>query len=284
MTNQITPTTNEYYSNEVSKQLGEINPDKNGDPTAKDRTATLRHFDALLAISQLFGALMLILAGYVFGTVAGGFQFNFLPDDAKSNMGNVNLHGLLMTTGLVFIRGEELIIYRLFRHEAKWVPQISHGILHLISLALPIGGFWSIFTHKTLMQHQHFETTHSWLGIGILAGNALHSLIGIYLFLTSKCAPSVKETTLPKQRFFGIGLFITAIGQLMNGVLNYTYYTMGNCFRDKNCPKVLLLLLNLFVLFTVAYATAIILMLWNQQWKRQLDEKLVKRMTEKKEG
>jgi len=244
--------------------------------TAKEATndvpnQSLVYFDFIVSLSQISGIGMLGLAAYVFGTNKGGLQWNRSNAyDAHSNAGNLNFHGLLMTTGLVFLQGEALLAFRLYRHEAKSVVAFLHMLFYVLSMGFGVGGIWAILMQKNLVSDQgtHFASSHAWIGLIVLVGHVLHTMIGTLLYVFPGASADLKKMIEPGQRAFGITLFLANVGQLLTGILQYANAGFDDdCPKTMSCPKRMDLLLNVSAVFTVAYAICVIFLLKQQKWR-----------------
>ncbi|KAI1720767.1 eukaryotic cytochrome b561 domain-containing protein [Ditylenchus destructor] len=240
----------------------------NSEDTLLKHQRHLKYFDFVAALSQVSGIVMIGLAAYVFGTTNGGLRWNFDAQSANRNVGNINLHGMLMTTALVFLQGEGLIVFRLYRHEGKLVAKTIHTILHLLSIVLTTGGIIAIIGHKNLTKDVHFTSHHAWIGLGLLVAQSVHTIVGTVNFWFPKSPPNIQQLVLPAQRAVGITLFLANVGQLLTGTLQYTD-SLGDCYDKLTCPKKLDLFLNLSVVATLCYAVCVCALLRQSQWRRQ---------------
>ena len=75
-----------------------------------------------------------------------------------------------------------LLAFRLFRHEPQSVVLGVHVFFYLLSLLLPFGGAFSVYTHKALAKEIHLDSAHSWMGAALLLANLLH--VNLYLMIT----------------------------------------------------------------------------------------------------
>jgi len=94
-------------------------------PLMDDRRGRL--FDFFVAISQFWGVCLVVLSGYYHGGFGPGLQWK---EQGRGNFGNMNYHGVLMTYGFVFLQGEALLAFRLFRHETKIFSKVLHFHSH----------------------------------------------------------------------------------------------------------------------------------------------------------
>lgn len=229
---------------------------------------SLKYFDFGATLAQLSGAAMLGLAAYVFGTSNGGLQWN-ISDPNGTKTGSINFHGLFMSTAMVFLQGESLLIFRLYRHEMKLVAKSLQGVFHLFSICLVVGGLLSIIAHKNLYSLPHFTSHHSWIGLFLLVGYLLYLLIGAFNFWFPTTTAEFQHLLLPVHRAFGVALFLLGVGQMLTGSLRYSDIVLGGCYNTASCPKRMALLLNLGVVSALCYAVSVCILLGPRSWRRE---------------
>ncbi|XP_022603714.1 uncharacterized protein LOC111223737 isoform X1 [Seriola dumerili] len=88
-------------------------------------------FAWLVGASQVLGLASVVLTGVWMGHYRGGFAWNGSAQE-------FNLHPLCMVLGLVFLHGDAILVYRVFRNEAKRNVKLLHGIIHLLALIISI--------------------------------------------------------------------------------------------------------------------------------------------------
>uniref|UniRef100_A0A8D0TU50 Transmembrane ascorbate-dependent reductase CYB561 n=1 Tax=Sus scrofa TaxID=9823 RepID=A0A8D0TU50_PIG len=85
-----------------------------------------------VAFSQLLGLTVVAVTGAWLGAYRGGI--------AWESALQFNVHPLCMIIGLVFLQGDALLVYRVFRNEAKRTTKILHGLLHVLAFVIALVG------------------------------------------------------------------------------------------------------------------------------------------------
>uniref|UniRef100_A0A8D0RQL7 Transmembrane ascorbate-dependent reductase CYB561 n=1 Tax=Sus scrofa TaxID=9823 RepID=A0A8D0RQL7_PIG len=83
-----------------------------------------------VAFSQLLGLTVVAVTGAWLGAYRGGI--------AWESALQFNVHPLCMIIGLVFLQGDALLVYRVFRNEAKRTTKILHGLLHVLAFVIAL--------------------------------------------------------------------------------------------------------------------------------------------------
>ncbi|NWT73935.1 CY561 protein, partial [Prunella himalayana] len=87
---------------------------------------------AFVAVSQLLGLALLASTGAWLGRYRGGVGWH--------SPLQFNAHPLCMVLGMVFLQGDALLVYRVFRHEAKRSTKALHALLHGLALLIALVG------------------------------------------------------------------------------------------------------------------------------------------------
>uniref|UniRef100_A0A8C9FQ76 Transmembrane ascorbate-dependent reductase CYB561 n=1 Tax=Pavo cristatus TaxID=9049 RepID=A0A8C9FQ76_PAVCR len=87
---------------------------------------------AYVAVSQLLGLTLLVATGAWLGRYRGGV--------AWQNPLQFNAHPLCMVLGMVFLQGDALLVYRVFRNEARRSTKALHALLHGLALLIALVG------------------------------------------------------------------------------------------------------------------------------------------------
>uniref|UniRef100_A0A8C8Z7Z2 Transmembrane ascorbate-dependent reductase CYB561 n=1 Tax=Prolemur simus TaxID=1328070 RepID=A0A8C8Z7Z2_PROSS len=94
--------------------------------------STPRTLPYYVAFSQLLGLTVVAMTGAWLGLYRGGI--------AWESALQFNVHPLCMVIGLVFLQGDALLVYRVFRNEAKRTTKVLHGVLHVFALIIALVG------------------------------------------------------------------------------------------------------------------------------------------------
>ncbi|GCC20319.1 hypothetical protein chiPu_0021345, partial [Chiloscyllium punctatum] len=84
-----------------------------------------------IAATQILGLAAVVMTGVWMGHYEGGFAW-----DGGSLQFNV--HPLCMVVGMIFLYGDSILVYRVFKHENKITVKILHTAIHLTGLIATI--------------------------------------------------------------------------------------------------------------------------------------------------
>ncbi|XP_075850782.1 transmembrane ascorbate-dependent reductase CYB561 isoform X2 [Microcebus murinus] len=110
-----------------------------------------------VAFSQLLGLTVVAVTGAWLGLYRGGV--------AWESALQFNVHPLCMVIGLVFLQGDALLVYRVFRNEAKRTTKVLHGLLHVFALIIALVGLVAVFDYHKKKGYADLYSLHSWCGI-----------------------------------------------------------------------------------------------------------------------
>ncbi|ELR49348.1 Cytochrome b561 [Bos mutus] len=114
-----------------------------------------------VAFSQLLGLIVVAMTGAWLGMYRGGI--------AWESALQFNVHPLCMIIGLVFLQGDALLVYRVFRNEAKRTTKVLHGLLHVFAFVIALVGLVAVFEHHRKKGYADLYSLHSWCGILVFA-------------------------------------------------------------------------------------------------------------------
>uniref|UniRef100_A0A8C3WSA4 Transmembrane ascorbate-dependent reductase CYB561 n=1 Tax=Catagonus wagneri TaxID=51154 RepID=A0A8C3WSA4_9CETA len=110
-----------------------------------------------VAFSQLLGLTVVAVTGAWLGVYRGGI--------AWESALQFNVHPLCMIIGLVFLQGDALLVYRVFRNEAKRTTKVLHGVLHVFAFVIALVGLVAVFDYHRKKGSADLYSLHSWCGI-----------------------------------------------------------------------------------------------------------------------
>ena len=121
----------------------------------------LRGFLPLVGTVQVVGVSLCVLMAVWTGHFLGGFAWQADPAH------QFNWHPLLLTLGLVYLYGNGLVLYRVFRHERKRSLKIAHAAVLGSALVLAVVGVKAVWDSHALADPPGAQlyTLHSWLGL-----------------------------------------------------------------------------------------------------------------------
>uniref|UniRef100_A0A914UIG3 Cytochrome b561 domain-containing protein n=1 Tax=Plectus sambesii TaxID=2011161 RepID=A0A914UIG3_9BILA len=250
----------------------------------KEEPRQLRSFSFFIALSQIFGFLMIFLTGYWNDTWQGGYEWGpnkegILPNGTHYPIpvkGNWHYHSTFMTYGMVFLQGEAILMYRLFRHERKIFSKFLHGLFHLFTVIFIIFGLIAVVQNKNNEGDNHMFSAHSWFGVTVMTAFVLQYIAGFVSFGFPKVSPSVRAWYLPIHRAIGLLIFGGSCAQVLMGYMEQTWivyafyskYIFGNCYNTLDCHGEAFVL-NFNILALIFYAMTVLYLTINKKYIRQ---------------
>ncbi|XP_071940939.1 transmembrane ascorbate-dependent reductase CYB561-like isoform X2 [Antedon mediterranea] len=162
--------------------------------------------------AQVVGVVMLVLLGYWTGNILGGFAW-----DGSSQ--EFNLHPLLMVIGLVYMYGQAIMVFRVFNKESKVVIKTMHLLTQIFGFICACIGLKAVFRNHNVNGIANMYSIHSWAGIVVFTLFTCQLLFGFLFFFFPKASESLRKSYLVVHRFFGIAIFVGAIGVACMGLL-----------------------------------------------------------------
>ncbi|KAM7372667.1 hypothetical protein PAMP_009819 [Pampus punctatissimus] len=165
----------------------------------------------LVGGSQVLGLASVVLTGVWMGHYRGGFAWDGSAQE-------FNLHPLCMVLGLVFLHGDAILVYRIFRNEAKRNVKLLHGIIHLLALIISIIGVVAVFDFHRAAKIPDMYSLHSWCGMATIVLFCIQWVMGLLFFLFPVASLWLRATYLPIHVFCGLALMVLAIGSSLLGI------------------------------------------------------------------
>ncbi|XP_041905988.1 transmembrane ascorbate-dependent reductase CYB561 isoform X2 [Corvus kubaryi] len=179
---------------------------------------------AYVAVSQLLGLTLLATTGAWLGRYRGGVAWH--------SPLQFNAHPLCMVLGMVFLQGDALLVYRVFRHEAKRSTKALHALLHGLALVIALVGIIAVFESHRTKGIPNMYSLHSWCGMATFVLYLLQWLLGCGFFLFPG-ASSVRGQYKPQHIFFGITLFILSITSCLLGITEMLLFKIRACILQQ---------------------------------------------------
>lgn len=211
----------------------------------------------LVATSQILGVAVLAITGTWLLHYRGGFSWE--------GQGQFNVHPLCMVLGMVFLCGDALLVYRVFRHETKRATKILHGALHLMALVISLVGIIAVFQYHKKSNIPDMYSLHSWLGIVTFSFYILQWILGFILFFVPGVAFAYKSRFKPLHVFFGIGLLVSTIATCLLGLTEKVLFTKELKYSEKPPEGILI---NALGVLLVAFGMVIGYIITREEWRR----------------
>ncbi|VDK54988.1 unnamed protein product [Anisakis simplex] len=205
---------------------------------------SMRLFNVVLGGSQLFGGAAVFLVAIWMGGYEDGFAWS---DDPERQF---HYHPTFMTMGLVFLYGEALLVYRVFRNERKRFSKLLHLTLHtmvLIFMIIALKAVWDSHDYHQkgdqLDPLPNLYSLHSWIGISVVVAYCIQMN---YFRTTSR---SINPTL-----------------QYVSGFA--TFFFPGCWTQDKQlCGEQVVS--NFLGLTILAYCASVVIIVLNPRWRRR---------------
>uniref|UniRef100_A0A3Q2CS23 Transmembrane ascorbate-dependent reductase CYB561 n=1 Tax=Cyprinodon variegatus TaxID=28743 RepID=A0A3Q2CS23_CYPVA len=111
-----------------------------------------------------------------------------------------------------------ILVYRVFRNEAKKHVKLLHGIIHLLALIISIVGIVAVFDFHRAAKIPDMYSLHSWCGMATVILFCLQWVLGLMFFLFPVASSWLRATYLPIHVFSGLTLLVMAIGTSLLGI------------------------------------------------------------------
>uniref|UniRef100_A0A8V5GVP1 Transmembrane ascorbate-dependent reductase CYB561 n=1 Tax=Melopsittacus undulatus TaxID=13146 RepID=A0A8V5GVP1_MELUD len=132
---------------------------------------------AYVAVSQALGLTLLLSTGAWLGRYRGGLGWHSALQ--------INVHPLCMVLGMVFLQGDALLVYRVFRNEPKRSTKALHALLHGLALLIALVVI-AVFESHRAKGIPNMYSLHSWCG---MAAFVLYLLQGLLQPLCARGRP-----------------------------------------------------------------------------------------------
>ncbi|NWI48392.1 CY561 protein, partial [Picathartes gymnocephalus] len=237
---------------------------------------------AYVAVSQLLGLTLLATTGAWLGRYRGGVAWH--------SPLQFNAHPLCMVLGMVFLQGDALLVYRVFRHEAKRSTKVLHALLHGLALVIALVGIIAVFESHRNEGIPDMYSLHSWCGMATFVlyllqvsarapwappgGKRLCSacdipvspqwFLGCGFFLFPGASFSLRGWYKPQHIFVGIALFILSITSCLLGITEMLLFKISDSYSHF-VPEGILA--NTLGVLLVAFGLVVGYVLTQEEWK-----------------
>ncbi|XP_005402282.2 PREDICTED: cytochrome b561 [Chinchilla lanigera] len=210
-----------------------------------------------VAFSQLLGLTVVAMTGAWLGLYRGGIAW-------ESTL-QFNVHPLCMVIGLIFLQGDALLVYRVFRKEAKRTTKVLHGLLHVFAFIISLVGLVAVFDYHRKMGYADLYSLHSWCGILVFALYIVQWLVGFSFFLFPGASFSLRSRYRPQHVFFGAAIFVLSVGAALLGLKEALLFKLGAAYGALGPEAALANALGVLLL---SFAAAVLYVLAQAGWRR----------------
>ncbi|XP_069337699.1 transmembrane ascorbate-dependent reductase CYB561 [Eulemur rufifrons] len=210
-----------------------------------------------VAFSQLLGLTVVAMTGAWLGLYRGGI--------AWESALQFNVHPLCMVIGLVFLQGDALLVYRVFRNEAKRTTKVLHGVLHVFAFIIALVGLVAVFDYHKKKGYPDLYSLHSWCGILVFVLYFVQWIVGFSFFLFPGASFSLRSRYRPQHVFFGAAIFLLSVGTALLGLKEALLFKLGADYSKFEPEGVLA---NMLGLLLVCFGGVVLYILTPAEWKR----------------
>ncbi|XP_033926116.1 transmembrane ascorbate-dependent reductase CYB561 [Melopsittacus undulatus] len=212
---------------------------------------------AYVAVSQALGLTLLLSTGAWLGRYRGGLGWHSALQ--------INVHPLCMVLGMVFLQGDALLVYRVFRNEPKRSTKALHALLHGLALLIALVGIIAVFESHRAKGIPNMYSLHSWCGMAAFVLYLLQWLLGCGFFLLPGASFSLRGRYKPQHIFIGIALFALSITSCLLGITEMLLFNIRDSY-SRFVPEGVLA--NTLGVLLVAFGLVVSYVLTRDEWKR----------------
>ncbi|KAG9343818.1 hypothetical protein JZ751_013199 [Albula glossodonta] len=212
----------------------------------------------LVGGSQALGLACVIITGVWMGHFRGGFSWD-------GSLLEFNVHPLCMVLGLVFLYGDAILVFRVFRHDSKRAVKILHAVLHCTALVISIVGFVAVFHFHAKASIPDMYSLHSWCGMVTFLLYLVQWLMGLGFFLFPCIMAQMRSWYLPLHVFFGLALLAMAIASCLLGITEKLLFAIKPTY-SKFAPEGILA--NSLGLLLVCFGVLVGYIVTQKEFKR----------------
>ncbi|XP_042742477.1 transmembrane ascorbate-dependent reductase CYB561 [Lagopus leucura] len=158
-----------------------------------------------------------------------------------------------------------LLVYRVFRNEARRSTKALHALLHGLALLIALVGLVAVFESHRAKGISNMYSLHSWCGMAAFVLYLLQWLLGCGFFLVPGTSFSLRGRYKPHHVFFGIALFAFSIATCLLGITEMLLFNIRDSYSHFVPEGVLA---NVLGLLLVAFGLVVGYVLTRDDWKR----------------
>ncbi|XP_067933778.1 transmembrane ascorbate-dependent reductase CYB561-like [Watersipora subatra] len=219
-------------------------------------------FVVLTVLAQVVGILAMTLVGIWMGHYLGGFAW--YPDSSTK----FNYHPLFLTLGLVFIYGDAILVYRIFRTENKKYVKLLHMGMQLAALTLAVVGLKAVFSAHADAGYANLYSIHSWIGIITVTLFGLQFVLGFVFYLFPGLSDELKTWYMSAHRYWGVAIFVMATATALIGTMEEASFKI----RDYSSRTDQTYVVNFMGLSLLVYGLLITYLVTKPEYERGASE------------
>ncbi|KAK2501248.1 hypothetical protein MC885_013550 [Smutsia gigantea] len=179
-----------------------------------------------------------------------------------------NWHPVLVVTGLVFIQGIAIIVYRLpwTWKCSKLLMKCIHAGLNAIAAILAIISLVAVFDFHNARSIPNMYSLHSWIGLTVVILYILQLLLGFFTFLLPLAPLSLRAFLMPVHVYSGLLIFGIVIATALTGVTEKLFFALTKPAYSTFPPEGVFT--NTLGLLILVFGALIFWIVTRPQWKR----------------
>lgn len=216
-----------------------------------------RGFKPLYVVAQAAGFITVILTGIWMGHYRGGF--------AWSGDNQFNWHPLLMVLSLIYLYGNGILMYRVFRNERKKKLKLAHAIVMISAFFISVIGLKAVFDFHSTKGIPDLYSLHSWMGLITVIMFLLQWVAGLITFLFPGLASHLRSSFMPAHIFFGLFIFTMACATALLGITEKAIFSLKDDYKSKGAEATLL---NWVGVLLIIFGVLVVYLAQNPRYKR----------------
>ncbi|CAI5445003.1 unnamed protein product [Caenorhabditis angaria] len=230
---------------------------------------SVKVFNAILCASQIFGGLAVGLVAIWMSAYEDGYAWNENPDK------EFNYHPTFMIMGMVFLYGEAILVYRVFRNERKKFSKTLHVVLHSVILVFMFTALKAVFDYHNLHKDAdgkpapivNLVSLHSWIGMAVVISFCMQYVIGFVTYFFPGLPIPIRQLLMPFHQLIGVIIFIfvsitVGMGISERAAWKHTCWTKKGEMCGQQATS------SFVGVFTFLYTICVLLLVLNPRWKR----------------
>lgn len=224
----------------------------------------MKYFNWLVLIVQVFGVVSVVITAVWMGHYRGGFAWQ--EDPAHQ----FNYHPLFMVIGMIFLYGDGILAYRVFRNDRKVLVKVLHACIHISALIFASVGLKAVFDSHNLAKPKsvnNLYSLHSWLGMFVVCSFGLQWVLGFASFLWPKLNHSVRSSYMPFHTFWGVALLILSTATALMGITEKAIFAKKDIRYDEHSAEGTMI--NFLGFILIIFTGIVVYLVTKPEYKRQ---------------
>jgi len=175
-----------------------------------------------------------------------------------------NFHPLFMVIGFVFMYGDAILVYRVFRNNRKLTVKIMHVCMHVLALIFTVLGLKAAFDSHNLRNPPlpNLFSLHSWVGLTAVVLFALQWVMGFVSFFFPKLPDEARAIYLRLHTTWGVVIFVLGVAAALMGIQEKSGFGKYNQLAGRE------VLGNFVGLALLAFGVCVVLLVTKREFRR----------------